>query len=113
MSIGYFVAGSNIGHWTREAAEREAAFLGCDVSEIEEAPAHACHEHGSVPFCGRGEPSQHPSCILFAPRLSEETMSGPSVARWLEQAAYDDTTAEEARIMLDASKLLRERWRER
>lgn len=54
--------------------------------------------------------SQVVTGILLAAKSSEETIAAPSVAAWLESAQYDDTTAEEQRILGAAARLLRERW---
>lgn len=48
--------------------------------------------------------------ILFAARASEELISAPSVATWLENAAYDDTSDEERRVLSEAARVLRARW---
>lgn len=54
--------------------------------------------------------SQVVAGILAAARAQEQLIAAPSVAAWLENAQYDDTDAEEQRILGAAAKLLRERW---
>lgn len=48
--------------------------------------------------------------ILYAARAGEQAIAAPSVAAWLESAQYDDTDAEEQRVLGAAAKLVRERW---
>lgn len=48
--------------------------------------------------------------ILYESKIQEQTIVAPSVAAWLEAAQYDDTSAEEQRVLGAAVALIRERW---